>query len=370
MISGLDKFLAFFSRRGEKKPFSAWQIELTTRCPLACKMCIRRENDAWQNQDMPFDLFRTLLPCLKDVETVILEGWGESLLYPHLTECIRLIKKEGPDVGFVTSGKGLKQSRVSELVEAGLDFVGFSIAGTTPATHAAIRVNSELSDIIDGVRLFNEERARRKTAKPRVHLVFLMLKNNIAEVSEVPTLARELGVEEVFLTNICHTINTWQEEQKLFVWDMKENPYEKIVKKVEDRARKLNIKLKRPSLTATNVAVCEENPIRNLYISAQGHVSPCVYLHPPLPSPFKRIFCGRDHWVEKLSVGNIFQASFPTIWNCAPYVDFRSRFVRRHKKSRELFLSLLNGAKPGAPPQETLPEPPDPCKSCHKILGL
>jgi len=370
MISGLEKFLGFFSKRDEKRPFSAWQIELTTRCPLACKMCIRRENDAWQNQDMPFDEFKKLLPYLKDVETVILEGWGESLLYPNLTECVRLIKKEGARVGFVTSGKGLKQSRVSELVEAGLDFVGFSIAGTTPETHAAIRVNSRLSEVFDGVRLFNVERARQGTSMPKVHLVFLMLKDNIREVSEVPRLAKEMGIEEVFLTNICHTINTWQEEEKIFTGDAKANPYDKIVKKVEDRARSLNIRLKRPSLTATDVLVCEENPLRNLYISAEGHVSPCVYLHPPLPSPFKRIFCGQEYWIEKVSFGNVSQVSFSTIWNSAPYVDFRNRFLRRDKQSRDLFLSLLNGAKPGTLPQEAFAEPPDPCKSCHKILGL
>jgi MoaA/NifB/PqqE/SkfB family radical SAM enzyme len=333
-------------------------------------MCIRRENDVWQNQDMPFDAFKRLLPYLKDVETVILEGWGESLLYPDLTECVRLIKKEGPRVGFVTSGKGLKQSRVSELVEAGLDFVGFSIAGTTPETHAAIRVNSHLSEIFDGVRLFNEERIRQGTSGPKIHLVFLMLKDNIQEVSEVPTFAKEMGVEEVFLTNICHTINTWQEEQKIFVWDGKVNPYEKILTKVEDGARRLSVKLRRPPLSVTDVPVCEENPLGNLYISAQGEVSPCVYLHPPLPSPFKRIFCGREYWTEKLSFGNAFQVPFSAVWDSAPYVDFRSRFVQRNKKSRELFLSLLDGAKSSTSPQEGFPEPPDPCKSCHKILGL
>jgi MoaA/NifB/PqqE/SkfB family radical SAM enzyme len=370
MMSRLETFLRVFSKRDERRPFSAWQIELTTRCPLVCKMCIRRENDAWQNQDMPFDAFKKLLPYLNDVETVILEGWGESLLYPRLTECVQLIKREGPRVGFVSSGKGLKQRRVSELVAAGLDFVGFSIAGTTPETHASIRVNSHLSEISDGVRLFNEERIRQGTPGPKVHLVFLMLKDNIQEVLEVPIFAKEMGVEEVFLTNICHTINTWQEEQRVFVWDGKANPYDQMVTKVEDGARKLNVKLKRPSLSATDVPVCEENPLRNLYISAEGEVSPCVYLHPPLPSPFKRIFCGREHWIEKLSFGNVFQTPFSAIWSGAPYVDFRSRFVERDKQSRELFLSLLDGAKSTAPQQETFPDPPDPCKSCHKILGL
>ena len=370
MTPRLEAFLRFFSRRDQRNPFSAWQIELTTRCPLACKMCIRRENDAWQNQDMPFEAFKKLLPHLKEVETVILEGWGESLLYPRLTECVRLIKREGPQVGFVTSGKGLKQGRVSELVEAGLDFVGFSVAGTTPETHAAIRVNSHLSEVIEGVRLFDEERTRQGTPGPKVHLVFLMLKDNIGEIPGIPALAREMGIKEVFLTNICHAINAWQEEQKIFTWDREKNKYEKTIEEVEVQAKKLGIKVKRPSLVAADVAVCEENPLRNLYISAEGEVSPCVYLHPPLPSPFKRIFCGREHWIEKLSFGNAFQVPFSTIWDQASYMELRSRFVERDKKSRELFLSLLDGAKPGAHQQEAFPEPPDPCKSCHKILGL
>ena len=95
--------------RRKKKPFSAWQIELTTRCPLLCKMCIRSERDDWQFQDMPVENFKKILPYLKEVETVVLEGWGESLLHPHLIECVKRVKQEGAEVGFVTSGKGSDQ---------------------------------------------------------------------------------------------------------------------------------------------------------------------------------------------------------------------------------------------------------------------
>ena len=137
--------------RKKKKLFSAWQIELTTRCPLLCKMCIRSERDDWQNHVMPLEDFKKLLPYLKEVETVVLEGWGESLLHPDLLECIQLAKKEGPEVGFVTSGKGLTQKRISELILAGPDFVGFSIAGITAETHDTIRVNSRLTEMIDAI---------------------------------------------------------------------------------------------------------------------------------------------------------------------------------------------------------------------------
>jgi len=366
----IEKILAKFLPRRKRRPFSAWQIELTTRCPLRCKMCIRTEGAHWQFQDMPLDDFKKLLPYLREVETVVLEGWGESLLHQDLPECIRLVKKEGAQVGFVTSGMGLTKNRVSELIEAGLDFAGFSISGTTPETHDAIRVNSHLPEVLNAIRHFHEEKKRLGLLRPKMHLVFLMVKDNIQEVPSVPSFAKEAGIEEVFLTNICHTINRWQERQRVFVWEDAKNEYEEIVRRAETNARKLKIQLKKPTLSAIDVPVCEENPLDNLYISVEGEVSPCVYLYPPLQSPFKRIFCEKECWIEKLSFGNIFRDSFPGIWSSSDYEEFRNRFIEREKEFRELYFSLWDSPKIKTSPGNVLPEPPQPCKTCHKILGI
>jgi MoaA/NifB/PqqE/SkfB family radical SAM enzyme len=366
----IEKIFGKFLRRRKRRPFSAWQIELTTRCPLRCRMCIRTESADWQYQDMALEDFKKLIPYLKDVETVVLEGWGESLLHKDLSQCIRLVKKEGPQVGFVTSGMGLTENRVAELIEAGLDFVGFSISGTTPETHDAIRVNSHLLDIFRVIHLFQEEKKRQGLLRPKMHLVFLMVKDNIFEVPSVPLFAQEAGIEEVVLTNICHCINVWQERQRVFAWEGDKNEYEAIVRQAEVNARKLNIRFKRPSLSAIDVPVCEENPLGNLYISAEGEVSPCVYLYPPLSSPFKRIFCGKEHSIEKVSFGNIFKDSFSDIWNRADYEQFRNRFIEREKGFRDLYFSLWDSPKLKNSRRNALPEPPAPCKTCHKILGF
>jgi MoaA/NifB/PqqE/SkfB family radical SAM enzyme len=366
----IEKIFKKLIHREKGKPFSAWQIELTTRCPLRCKMCIRTESKDWQYQDMPLEDFKKILPYLKDVENVILEGWGESLLYKDLAECIRLIKKEGPQVGFVTSGKGLTESRVSELVNAGLDFVGFSIAGTTPETHETIRVNSHLSEILDAIRFLTEEKRRQKINRPKMHLVFLIVKDNVLEVPIVPSFAKGLGIGEVILTNICHTINAWQEEQMVFVWGNGENPYEKIVIEAEANAKKLSIRLKRPSFSATDVSVCEENPLGNLYISAEGEVSPCVYLYPPFPSPFKRIFRSQTYSVEKVSFGNIFREPFPAIWNTENYKNFRNRFRQREEKFKEAYLSFWDKTPMKHIEETAFPQSPESCHTCHKMLGV
>jgi hypothetical protein len=73
------------------------------------------------------------------------------------------------------------------------------------------------------------------------------------------------------------------------------------------QAREWKINLRRPSLSFGEVAVCAENPLGNLYISTEGEVSPCVYINPPLPSPYKRIFQGTEFQLEKVQFGNLFR---------------------------------------------------------------
>lgn len=366
----IEKFFKKFINRGRSKPFSAWQIELTTRCPLRCQMCIRTGCQDWQFQDMSIEGFKKILPYLGEVENVILEGWGESLLYKNLSECIRWVKSKGPQVGFVTCGKGLGEEYISELINAGLDFIGFSIAGTTPETHASIRINSNLSEILNAIQIFQQKKLSLGISRPKMHFVFLMLKENIHEVPKLPALAERAGIGEILLTHIIHIATASQEEQRVFSYGEEEDHFNHYLKKAEEESKRLKVNLKRPPLFPVDPPICEENPLRNLYISSNGEVSPCVYLNPPLPSPFKRIFRGREYWVERVSFGNIFEESFLEIWNKEGYFRFREAFREREKKFRDVSYAFLSGGMSKNLKEFVLSDPPEPCKTCHKILGF
>ena len=94
---------------------------------------------------MSFNNFEKLIPYFHDVGTIILQGWGEPLLHNDLCAMIRAAKggtessrgshrhakAPSPSVGFVTSGKGLDDHYSAELIDAGIDFIGFSFAGST-----------------------------------------------------------------------------------------------------------------------------------------------------------------------------------------------------------------------------------------------
>ena len=349
--------------------FAAWQIELTTRCPLLCKMCPRDAATQWHTGDMQIDDFMKLVPYLRDVETAVLEGWGEPLLYRDLPKVIRLVKEAHCQTGFVTSGWGLDEDRILELIDAGVDFIGFSLAGATPGTHNVIRANSNLHSVLRSIQVFQEVKARRKLTCPKLYIVFLILRDNLAELPLVVDCAKESGIDEIAVVNLIHVANKWQETQRLFTCEEAEGY--NVLKEAAVKARALKIRLRLASVAPREVGVCAENPLRNLYISVDGNVSPCVYLYPPIPSPFRRVFCGGDRSVSKVSFGNIFEEPFEGIWNGKPYAAFRRSFTERQKNFEDKYPALITDSEPiagsGAIP---LTPPPEPCRTCHKMLGV
>ena len=351
------------------KRFGAWQVELTSRCPLQCRMCSRTAYKDFFKDDMSLEDFKKLLPFFSEAEAVVLEGWGESLLHKHLIECIRLAKQEGPRAGFVTSGMGLNEAYISELLKAGVDFMGFSLSGAKAKTHNFIRVNSDLDELLKNIHALQEMKARENLLNPQLHIVYLLLKENVREVPALIPLAQDLGIQEVILIHLSHVSNAWQDEQKLFCPDGMDD-FEKILQEAEEQAREGKIALHCPSLSPREMAVCAENPLRNLYIAVNGEVSPCVYLNPPVPSPFKRIFQGKEFPVDKVSFGNLFREPLDRVWKDRDYAHFRECFARRKSLFDEMSTSLWDPDRLKGLGNSPPPPSPEPCRTCYKMLGL
>ncbi len=340
----------------------AWQIDITTRCALACRMCIRQGLPGWESADMSREAFSRLLPLFEErgVAQVVLQGWGEPLLHPDLVWMVDAVKQPAavarrsrsaragaPSVGFVTGATGLDPQLANALADAGLDFAGVSLAGARAQTHEAIRRGSSFDAAVAGAAHLAAAR-RRDGGSPRVHLVYLLLRDNLEEVVELPRLARSIGAGAVVLTNLVHVSDAWQEAQRVF--DVAESPaYERLLEAAEREAAACGIPLLRPRLVAGTVPVCAENPLANLYVTPRGEVAPCVYLSPPVPSPFRRVFRGTPAFQNAVQFGNLFDRPFAGIWEDPEYGAFRAAFRRRRDSGTA---------------------PPAPCRTCHKILGV
>ena len=306
------------------------------------------------------------------VQTVVLQGWGEPLLYPHLIDAIAAVKGKGAQAGFVTSGHGLDAALCRALIDAGTDFIGFSLGGATSATHNAIRVRSDLDSLLCAIGTLTRLKSEAKSAVPRLHITYLVVRDNIEEAPDVVDLAASLGVEEVFFIHLVHVVTEWQESQRVFGCregnEEEAAAFDRLMKEAAERARRHRIRLRAAPGSPLEVGVCEENPLRNLYIGVDGEVSPCVFLAPPTRSPFKRLFCGREILVEKVSYGNVLQQDFDALWNGTACREFRQSFSLRKARFREIY--ALWSQEKTRRKQSSLPAPPPPCLTCHKMLGF
>jgi MoaA/NifB/PqqE/SkfB family radical SAM enzyme len=351
-----------------KRAFFAWQVELTTRCPLLCAMCVRCSGKDWLTKDMDIADFRKIARYFGEVESVVLEGWGEPLLYKDLIEAVSLVKQAGAQPGFITSGWGLTRDYSSRLLDAGIGFIGFSVSGGAKDTHEAIRKNSDFDKLIESIHCMAALKRDKRLDSPRIHIVYLMLRSNIAEIPALLDIAAGIGAQGVVAINLALAGSSWQDEQKVF--GSGDPEFVEILREAQEKASRLGIGFRSSPLASAAIDVCEENPLANLYISVEGEVSPCVYLNPPVTaSPHRVFFCGRETMVEKVGFGNILREPFEKIWESKDYLEFRNCWAKRKRSSWAAMCSPLSWPSECRREAVSFPDPPLPCRTCHRSLG-
>lgn len=110
-------------------------VEITTRCNMHCGMCIKHvPGSQISNEDLSPAVFNRITPYLTGIEELILNGIGEPLLHPNLTEMLSTARQYMPDNsrrGFQTNGILLNEENCHELIDAGLNLLCISVDGAS-----------------------------------------------------------------------------------------------------------------------------------------------------------------------------------------------------------------------------------------------
>jgi MoaA/NifB/PqqE/SkfB family radical SAM enzyme len=275
-------------------------------------------------------------------------------------------KVAGCRVGFTTNGTRLTAATGERLLDGGLDLLAVSIAGATPETHEAIRAGSNFRRLLDNLGRFLALRAERGRRTPKVEILFLMTGTNLAELPRAVELAAALGADELVATNLDYVITPGLDELKAFAF----SPPEPALREAMDRARALareaGLGFRPYPLEPREMAVCDLNPLRILFISADGWVSPCVYTGLTGQREIPRVFAGESLGVPPVRFGNVEGRELVEIWEDPAYRAFRRQFARRLQGAARMALSAVGSGRGG---EEGTPAP-EPCRTCPKLWGL
>ncbi len=183
--------------RMESMPWSV-QLEVTTKCNLACIMCARDKyhgRGSHLEDDILEPVLRDLVPIAQDI---IVSSFGEPLLYPGIGRLFGEIDPaSGLKLGFFTNFLLLDEEMAEHIVDSGVAYINASIDGASKETYETIRRGGQWETLIEKIELFERVRARKGAKLPVVNLCVVGSTLNVDEAADFVDLAKRHGFASV-----------------------------------------------------------------------------------------------------------------------------------------------------------------------------
>lgn len=284
------------------------QVEVTSHCLGRCTYCPHTTEGAnWRSTHMSPAIFAGLWPLMRRCSRVHLQGWGEPLLHPHFFEFVALALRAGCRVSTTSCGLRMDDELAVRLVDSGLDLMAFSLSGTDEASNAS-RAGVPFARVEQAVTTLQRVRKARMGVHLEVHLAYLLLYSGIPALDRLPALMDRWDVHGAVVSTMDFIAHPALAAEAFL-------PDEQG-KIAEARAALQRLSSSRPLHYALPGQIpapqCRERVQSTLYVSAEGVVSPCVYLNVP-----------SDQAERRLVFGQIPKESISDIWEKPDYAAFR-----------------------------------------------
>jgi radical SAM protein with 4Fe4S-binding SPASM domain len=323
------------------------QIEPVGQCNLRCQMCpiqFRKDGPPYGPPAfMPMEEFVRIVDQFPGLGHLHLQGLGEPMMHPRFFDMVTHAASKGIRVTSNSNLTLLNARRAERCVTCGLDCLHVSIDGATAETYERIRVRSRFERVKRNLDLLLEARGRLATGSPRLHLVLVIMRQNLDELPEIVRLAHGWSMEQVFVQHLCHDfaestlpaeylpMRSFVEAETLLNEDL--GRIEQYFAEARQVAEELGVDLRlpraRPRAHAPGTPGPErcDWPWRGAYISYQGLAMPCCMVATP----------------DRINFGSVHEAGVEPVWNSPAYHTFRDRLASE--------------------------DPPEVCRSCSVYRG-
>ena len=291
-------------------PFSPSQIDIepTNTCNLTCEHC---QVTHWNRPrtHLSKDQFIQITAQFPRLVKVKLQGMGEPFLNKQLVDMLESGERAGLVMHVFTNGTCMTDAVRARLRTLRHTHIQFSLDGARRDTFESIRPGSNFKKVLTNIRTLVS--GSRK--KDRYSTWTLILKSNVGELQDITRLASTLGVQTVHFQS---TLSSWGKDEleevnrpkRVSRWSTE---YESARSRATTEGRELGLNLKfHEDLPFSQGHHCVF-PWKTCYVDASGNVVPCCVLAD----------------AQTMSMGNLFEESFASIWNGPRYKEFRRKHV-------------------------------------------
>jgi MoaA/NifB/PqqE/SkfB family radical SAM enzyme len=279
------------------------------KCNYDCLMC--GESERHSSQQLSTTALARLEGILPFAKSLFITG-GEPLLYSHLPRLLRHGARVGCSLSMVTNGSLLTERKREMLLDVGMGEVKFSLDAATPQTYQKIR-GGNLYKVLAKIGSLAALKCRRLTVFPEIRLGFVAMRSNIAELGRLVVLARELGVDGIYVSYCVINFKHMIEESLYFHQEYSDRHMLRAI----EMAKGVGIRLETPPLFSELIAAkareihtdrtlekCRE-PWRTIFVRYNGDVNLC---------------CGGGG-----GCGNLNESSFMEVWNHPARIKAREK---------------------------------------------
>ncbi len=322
-------------------------VEVTNRCNLYCRTCIRNDWDVHYGR-MSQETYDRILAGLKawdPVPEVFFAGFGEPLVHPHIVEWVRQAKALGASVQLITNGILLDEAMAQALIEAGLDMIWVSIDAASPEGFTDIRLGAYLPHIIANLERLQALKARVSGTPspwhpPRLGIATVLMRRNVHEFPQVLALGKRLGAVAFSVSNLMAYTEAMQPEslytQAMYAvhdqGEMDPRPALSFPSLDLDPQTQAAVWAALRSDTRLEffgarldglVGVCPFVRRGSTSVRWDGLVSPCW----PLLYDHETFLDQRRRRVRAYHVGSVLERDLPALWHDPAYAAFRERVM-------------------------------------------
>ena len=168
-------------------------LQVTHRCNFRCRICDFWKQTHQESRELSLDDIRVIGGKLGRFGTLIISlAGGEPLIRDDLAEIITILNRANHFPILITNGWFVDERRAREILQAGLQEISVSVDYADPARHDRQRGKAGAWD--RAVRALEILNRRRPNKHNRVHMISVLMDDNLDQIEELIRLSRRLGV--------------------------------------------------------------------------------------------------------------------------------------------------------------------------------
>lgn len=315
-------------------------IQTVSACNLKCKHCFINDYQTDIHDGIikimkfeDFVLFAERLRLMIQQASYITFSTFEAIMNKNLFKMMDVILDINPKMQFpfLSNTMLITKEKIDELCKYPISEVNISLDGYTKMTVEDFKTEVNFEKIINTIKLF-----KNSTLKNKIAVTFVAHKNNVAELPEYVNFVHQLGIQQIYVSNIL-TFTPALAGMELYTKAGNEEAmqlFEAAIKNAKQNGQAINIPRLKPEQLG-----CQA--VETFFVDINGNVAPCDFLG--VTTPFT--LWGETIQNPPVLYGNILKDE--------PIEIYRNNEFRIFRKKHQLGVDL-----------------PAVCKNCIDAYGL